>query len=289
MPIRSLADLNAAYDEGRCHSQRFLKGSTNVYNLWCLPEFASGQPPYQPRLGTQNTFVPCVMQGNDDIWYPDIDAAHTRYLHTLTLRNSQVTYAGPASVIVYDLIGYYPLVDASVGDLQSLITAGPLPRYADGDGVMILPVQYIAPNSSATVAPHDLYVTDADGVDRVVSGSFYASTSIYQTAAALAYPLAAGANSSPFQPLGAVKGVRKINAIQFTSPQGTFYALYLVRPIATLTMGDNQLAAEKDFFMQNGSRMPEIKDGACLNFTFRVAGANNYATSWFGQYNFVWG
>lgn len=289
MSIRSLADINAAYEEGRWHSQRFLKGAAISPRQWACTEFASGQPPYQPRLGLQNTFTPCVMSGNNDIWYPQIDSGQQRFLHTMTLRNSQATYAGPASVIVYDLLGYYPLIDASVTDYQEFANPVALPRYSDGEGVQVIAVQYINGVASALVQGFTLDYVDSDGANKSTTGYLYAATSPGRIAQQTG-STAQAANASPYVSLGAgSSGVRALRGVQFAQEAGTFYVFYLVKPKASLTLGDQGLAYEKDFFMNNGGRMPEIEDGACLNFTFRTVAAAGTDTTWFGLFNFVWG
>ena len=46
MAIRSLSDVNAAYESGRFHSQRYFKNASTNSNNWTDQSFSSGQPGY---------------------------------------------------------------------------------------------------------------------------------------------------------------------------------------------------------------------------------------------------
>ena len=286
--IRTLADLNDAYTAGMAHSQRVLKNAGASHTTqWADPTFASGQPPYDAHVGTPLQFMPCVAQKNDAVYFPTIASGQTRHLHTLTLWSNQATFNGPGSVVIYDLLGYYPLIDGDSTDTQEMDNTLTLPRYADGDGVFAVWVNHVAPaiaNGMATV----LY-TNSDGVQQsvtvnvpnvgvnlVATGGVQGSASA--VSGALAMPLASGA-----------KGVRSIDAVTYMTPPSGLHCIYLVKVLGTMTLGDNLVTAEKDFFIHNGCNMPRIHDGAWLGWFDNIGAGTARSVAWFGQFGFVWG
>ncbi len=287
MPIQTLSDLQAAFDAGRWHLQRFFKAAGTAHALqWADPSFAAGQPAYDARVGTAGAFTPCIAQRNDAIYLPPISAGQHRHLTSATIWSSQATYNGPASVVIYDLLGYYPLIDGDSTDTQVLDNTEVLPRYADGVGVFAVMVSHVAPAVQNGVAV--ITCTDCDGVARSTTlnvpnnGQNLVCSGVQPAAAADVGPLyMALADRS--------RGVRSIDSVTYTTPPGGLHCIYLVKPLATMVLGDNNLAAEKEFFSKSGLHCPRIYDGACIGFFDRIGSGTSRTVSWFGNFVFAWG
>lgn len=287
MAIKSLADINSAFDDGRWHLQRFQKNAGTGHHMqWCDPTFSSGQPSYDARVGVSLQFTPCVAQKNDAIWFPEITAGMDRHLTSFTMWTSQATYTGPISLYAFDLLGYYPLIDGDSTDEQTADNTATLPRYSDGDGVQMVVVNHIAPavqdgitiinyTDHAGVAQTVTNRTLNQGQNLVCSGIGTTSTT---TPGAVGAPLANGS-----------RGVRRINSIQHTTAPGGLHCIYLIKPLFTSVMGDNRVAVEKDFVTKNGFNCPKILDGAWLGWFERIGGASLRSVSCFGNFTFVWG
>lgn len=287
MSIRSLSDINAAFNEGRWHLQRFQKNTGTAHAMaWCDATFASGQPPYDARVGVPLQFTPCVAQKNDSIWFPSIPAGMDRHLVSVTMWPSQNNFNGPASVYGFDLLGYYPLIDGDSSDEQVMDNAFSLPRYASGDGVQMVIVNHIAPavQDGITVINYTDHVgvsrsvtnrTMNQGQNLVCSGVDTGATSV---PGAVAVPLANGS-----------RGVRRIDSIQHTTVPGGLHCIYLIKPLFTAVLGDNNVVVEKEFVTKNGFHCPKILDGAWLGWFDRVGGASVRNVSWFGNFTFAWG
>jgi hypothetical protein len=285
--IRSLADVNAAVSQGRVHVQRFIKNAGTAHALeWADPTFASGQPAYDAHVGSPVTFTPAVAAKNDAVYFPDVLPGQSRHLLTWTLWHNQATYNGPGSAVLFDLLGFYPLIDGDSADEQSADNALELPRYADGDGVSLVIVNHVAPAVQEGVAV--ISYTDHAGVDQtttvrvpnrgvnlVCSGSDGATANAI---GAYAVPLGNGS-----------RGVRKVNSITYTTPPGGLHCLYLVKPLATIITGDNLVAVEKEFATKNAFHLPQILDGAWLGWFDRIGSGTARAVNWFGNFTFVWG
>ena len=286
MAIRSLSDLNRAFDEGRWHLQRFQKNAGTAHaSVWADPTFASGQPPYDARVGVPLEFTPCVAQKNDAIWFPAISTGHKRYLSSATMRSSQNTYNGPISVQLFDLVGYYPLIDGDSTDAQALDNTQSLPRYTDGVGLCAVMVNHIAPALQAGVTT--ITYTDSDNVQRNVTVDIPNNG---QNLVVSGCRPTTGAQPATFKLPLPGRGIKSIDAIQHATAPGGLHCIYLIRPLATMLLGDNNLTAEKEFYLTNGCRMPEIPDGAWLGW-FDMIALNGTArtVSWFGNFTFVWG
>lgn len=287
MAIATLSDLLAAFDDGRWHMQRVYKAAGTSHALhWADPSFAAGQPAYDARVGTAATFTPCVAQKNDAIWFPGIDSSMERRLTSVSLWANQATFNGPASVVIFDLLGYYPLIDGDSTDTQTMDNTQTLPRYADGSGVFPVMVCHVAPAIQNGVAVVDY--TDAGGTARQTTvnvpnnGQNLVCSGVRAAAAADVGPLyMALADRSG--------GVRSIDAITYTTPPGGLHCIYLVKPLATMQLGDNLLAAEKEFFSKSGMHCPRVLDGAWLGWFDRIGSGTSRTVAWFGNFVFCWG
>lgn len=82
--IRSVRDIALAFEEGRWHSQRFLKNAGQAGDgQWQDWAYASGQPAYDARIGNALTRTPVIAGRNDAIWFPPIAAGLERKLAEL--------------------------------------------------------------------------------------------------------------------------------------------------------------------------------------------------------------
>jgi len=297
MPIRSLADLTAAYDEGRHHSQTYLKnynaggqlGTTVPFIDAC---FMSGYPNLDMRLGDPCVFKPCVAAGNKAVYTPEVPSGQKRYLHTLSICPIQTTFYGTLNGVLFDLVGYYPLIDGDSNEYQVFDNSLDVPRYTDGTGLSLIIVSQITPQAQAGLAK--INYVDASGNTRSVTNNISLGNPYAQNLSNYGY-IVSGSSDTAVSALSASiaarlpGGVRKILGIQFlTTPSGN-YVFYLAKILGGFTTGDNKLFAEKDFFMQNGCRMPEVETGACLNLAINFAGTTAANASLYGQFNFVWG
>lgn len=288
MAIRSLSDINAAFDAGRFHVQRFQKNAGTAHaKIWADPTFASGQPAYDAHVGSPATFTPCVAQKNDAIWFPSISAGQERVLVEAQMWSSQATYNGPISVVLFDLLGYYPLIDGDSIDTQTFDNTLTLPRYASGEGVFPVMLCHVAPATQNGVAV--IGYTDSDGVAQTCNidvpnnGQNLVCSGSQTTAGATSCTVSMALNQGS-------KGVRSIDSLTYTTPPGGLHVIYLVRVLGTMQLGDNLVCGEKNFVTGKGFAPPRILDGAWLGwFDMLATGTTARAVTWFGNFTFAWG
>lgn len=296
MAIRSLRDVNDAHENGRYHQQRFFKSANAVSNvppLWTDWAYAAGQPAYDARIGSSGQFNPVVAAGNDAIHFPPIDANKQRYISSVTIRTGAAgTGQTTTDIVLYDLLGLYPLIDGDSTDIQTLANDNPLPRYSDGRGVFPVIVNHVSPmvvNAGGTIT-----YTGSDDVDRSVNFGVLLGAPGHvvscPTAADSASANARGAFTMSLH--SGASGVKAIKDITFSTAPGGLFSIYLVRPLMSIANHDgasatDKIATEKFPLMQDGWRMPRVYDGAHLGFFLR-ANSSTYA-SIFGNIEFIWG
>lgn len=295
MPIRSVSDILAAYDEGRTHVQRFYKGSlvNTADQQWQDWAFAPGQPAYDARIGVAGQFNPFIATRNDAIWFPGIEPGQTRHLSEVVLK-SNASSANMTSVdgIVYDLLGVYPLIDGDSTDIQLFDNTLPLPRYADGAGVFPVLVNHVAP--VVVNAPGTYTYLDHNGVERSASFGVNPTGPGRVCSCPVSGTFGVGALSLPL--VAGSRGARAITSIRFGASPGGLYSLYMYRPLMTTTdLGDGGLTANrgpasvKSSFLHNGWHAPRVFDGAHLGMFLRPAGGWRAISSIFGHFEFIWG
>lgn len=282
--LRTLGDFNAAFTEGRWHSQRFLKNAgINTNNRWIDWTFASGQPLYDAKTGTAGSFTPLNASKNDAIWFPGIGAGMERRLTNMTVRSS--TGGGPGSIIIFDLLGYYPLVDGDSPDTQLFDNTATLPRYADGKGVIPVLVSSVAPSTQDGIGT--MTYIGADDVERASPAFRYQNTSLNGVVCTVPGNVAPGEGAIGL-PMVGVSGCKAITSLTYTQPPGGLAAIYMIRVLGTMLFnGNKSLATEKQFLLHNGLQAPRIFDGAYINLFYRYGTAAT--ADFFGEATFAWG
>lgn len=288
MALRSLSDINAAFDAGRFHVQRFTKNAGTAHaKIWADPTFASGQPAYDAHVGSPATFTPAIAQRNDAIWFPGIAAGEDRVLVEAQIWSRQATFNGPISVVLFDLVGYYPLIDGDSTDTQAFDNSETLPRYASGEGVFPVMVSHVAPALQNGVAI--INYTDSTGVaqsctvDVPNNGQNLVCSGSKAAAGATSCTLSLALN-------GGIRGVSRIDSLTYTTPPGGLHAIYMVRVLGSMQLGDNLVCGEKNFVTGKAFNPPRIPDGAWLGwFDMLATGTTARTVAWFGNFTFAWG
>jgi hypothetical protein len=203
--------------------------------------------------------TPLIGSGNDGVY---LGPGSDRYLSKIGLHSTSATIA-PATFVLCDYLMHYPLVDGDDTAQQDLDNTATLPRYTSGDGVQCMAVctTPMASNVTCTVS----YTNSAGVSGRLVTFNLLATTVV---GCIVSTPSAANV-ASPFIPLASGdKGMRSIESITLAAGAGGFFALVLVKPLATVNMREQNTFTEMEGIRQRAS-MPSIKDGAYLNFIYQ--------------------
>lgn len=186
----------------------------------------------------------------------------TKHLQSLTVMTGQAA-ALPMTMYLMDYLIYYPFIDQGTSDPQVLTNTVTLPRYTDGDGVMMMAV--MTNPQAVGSATFNISYTNQDGVAGRTPGLLTANTTFF--AGSLLTSAPSNANCfGPFIPLQpGDTGVRSIESVSMVGSDVGLFALVLVKPIATLVLRGIDAPVERDYVVDFPS-LPRIYDGAYLNF-----------------------
>jgi len=282
---QGFASVNEAFNEGRFHTQRFIKINAQVPAPNTFLEWGpvTGHPMASARVGNPLDFTPLVGSANNSIYFPPIPSTSRRYLASATFRaDNNCAY----SVLIGDLLGYYPIISGDSTDTQTFNNTLSLPRYQNGQGV----IASLVSNVSITTSTGSAEVTYVDSND-VTCKSYFRTINLGLQSAILNVSNTVGAGSTglgiPADPISSGSGIKRVVDITYTVSPGGIQAIYLWKPLATIVFNsDSTLSREKDFMSHNGMSAPIILDGAYLNVFFQ--GSNFNQGRFFGDLTFIW-
>lgn len=276
--IREYAE---ALQTGRAASCSFRKvpSQASTAGHWVDLSMAAGNP--KPNYYASEPLVAATLSAFNGVLHGDAKSPASKHLAELMLTTPTAGLVGRYRMIDYLL--YYPFVDGDSLDEQVLDNTVTLPRYSDGDGVMAMLVAS-APTTGA--GQFTFNYVDESGVSRT-SPTQFCATSAVNIATVTTSQQGTAANGSLFLRLAnGTNGIRQIDSITYTVPDGGLTALVLVKPIADAQIYEIDTPSETTFVAQSLAA-PRIYDGAYLNFVMNCA-ATVAAGTLAGRANFVW-
>jgi hypothetical protein len=263
--VRKLAD---AESEGRYLYASFRKQATQTTGagVWFDLSMSPGNPAPNYYIGSPAIFTPLKQSTDGGLRHGGnvSSLGYKKYLRKIMAYTVTAT-AVPLSCKLLDYIGFYPFIDESVLDEQFMDNTTPLPRYADGAGVQLMPIT-VAGHTGGQ--PFTVNYTNQNGVAGRISQSATMSTQFVNgTVLNSQQSGAAYENNGPFLPLQ--QGDSGVQSVQSVTIGGVgdvgLFALVLVKPLASFNLYGIDAACETDYFVDSAV-MPEIKDDAYLNF-----------------------
>lgn len=232
---------------------------TTAAGIWFDLSMSPGNPVPNFYIGPSGVFTPLKQSTDGGIPHGANCSPRTKFLRVFEI---QCASAAPLPVKIMDYIGFYPFIDESVTDEQFMVNTVPLPRYADGAGVMMMPVVVAGHIGGQTFF---VRYTNQDGVSgrqtpQHIMGTQIVNGTIISSAGAVAN------SRAPFMALQeGDTGVRSMDSIVF---EGTgdigLISIALVKVIGESYVRDTTAPHERDFNTDMGS-LPIIKDDAYLN------------------------
>jgi hypothetical protein len=168
----------------------------------------------------------------------------------------------PMSLMLCDYLLYYPSIEDGNTDPQVMDNTQALPRYADGVGVQMMAVTISARTGGQSFT---VSYTNSDGVagrttPLAVQNAVAAPGTVTTSATATN-----NASPGPFLPLqSGDSGVRSVESVQMNGADTGFFAIVLVKPIASTVIRGIDAPYEKDLMMMS-SELPIIEDDAYLS------------------------
>jgi hypothetical protein len=282
MALASVRQYAEAFNEGRTHTCSFRKvpSQASVAGWWVDLSMAAGNP--LPNYYASSPLEAAVLDGMRGVFHGDDKSPATMHLADWGLITPTAALVGAYTLCDYLL--YYPFVDGDDLDTQTMDNTTTLPRYTDGEGVMVMAVN-VAPTTGSGIFTFT-YINQ-DGVEKVSPAQACTTTAGNIASIATSQPAVAGTAPGPFLMLASGdRGVRSIVSAQFSVANGGLIALVLVRPLANSVIREINTAKEVSYVNARPGP-PRIVDGAYLNMVMNCA-TTVAAGQLTGHMKFVW-
>lgn len=262
MAFSSIRDIvTKITDGGQTHTGFFRKVTAAIppVGIWFEGSMMTGQP-------TSNLYAAAPLTAANVPVTKGLPAGsnqspNQKYIKRIT---ATITGGGGATnLLLVDNLLYYPFIDGDFELPQVLDnTTASLQRYSDGLGVKV----YLVSQDNYTGGVQFFFTyTNENGVSGRVSRIITTNTAAIPGSIASS-SLAADAYGWDIPLQQGDRGIRSIESCQFLTGGGGVFALVLCKEIAIHSIREVNTPAEKDFLLDSGLSMPEIKDEAVITF-----------------------
>lgn len=265
--FRNLRELTDAQDAGQYLYASWRKQPTQATGagIWFDLSMSPGNPAPNYYIGSPNVFTPLKQSTDGGLRHGgNVNAlGKKKFLRKLMAMTPTAT-AAPLACKLLDYVGFYGFIDESVLDEQFMDNTLAPTRYADGNGVQLMPVVVAGQTGGQ---PFTVNYTNSEGVagritqPAVMTTQFVNGTILHSIQANAGYR-----NNGPFLPLQqGDSGVRSVESVTIGGIGDVgLFALVLVKPLATFSLFGIDAPTEVDYW-QDAAAMPEILDDAYLN------------------------
>lgn len=266
MSIRNIRELVATENDGNFWFSTWRKTPTQTTGsgIWFDLSMSPGNPAPNYFAASPNAAIALSQSTDGGIPHGGNVASlgYKKYLKQIQAMTVTAT-AVPLPMILLDYLMFYPFVDMSVTDEQPMTNVVTLPRYTDGRGVKIMPVE-VAGQSGVGNPQFFVTYTNSEGVSGRVTPTVACNTQIVNGTIVTSSP-ATARSSGPFLALqpGDV-GVQKIDSVTFLTADVGLIAFVLVYPIENFAIRTIDSPVERTSVI-DFSDMPVIQDDAYLN------------------------
>lgn len=265
MSIVAVRDVVAAELEGRTRRTEWVKNvnQATTQGVWYDLTSASGNPRAKQWFDAAPLTAQRITQSADGgIFHgsPVQGDGYAKFLREVRVGCASATPL-PMALVLCDCLLYYPSIEDGNTDPQLMDNTLTLPRYADGAGVQMMAVTI---SSRTGGQQFTVGYTNQDGVagrtSRTVTQNTAAAPGSITTSA-----VATQGGADAFIGLQAGdSGVRSVQSVQMLGADTGFFAIVLVRPLATLMVRGIDAVYEKDLLLF-GNELPRVYDDAYLS------------------------
>lgn len=235
---------------------------TTTIGIWFDLSMSPGNPAAQYYAASPLVATALARSTDGGLNHGGAVSPKKKFLRKATVLGTVATSL-PMNMILLDYLLYYPFIDQSVTDPQVMDNTVTLPRYTDGEGVMIMAVAVAAQIGGQTFS---VTYTNSRGESGRVTPNVIMTTAQSVNGTIINSARATNGASGPFLPLqDGDTGVRSIESVTVNGADVGLMSLVLVKPVAQLCLVGIDAPVEVDY-LKDFSQMPEIKDDAYLNF-----------------------
>lgn len=284
--VRSLV---AAMDAGQTWLSTFRKvpaATATITGQWFDYGYASGNP--IPNYYAASPLEATQLEADKGIIVPRLAGESKQYLHRLSVMSAGAT-SSTQPLYLLDYLLYYPFVDMdAAGEDQTMTQTAALARYTDGIGVQMM---VVAQSPTVGGGRFTITYTAMDDVQYTTESMFCGAA---QPSGAIVSAVTGTGGLIPFVPLNAgVKGVKRVDSVNFSVANGGLCAVVLVRPLEvtqtleSVAVAGLGAAVEKEALRLRGG-MVEIKDGAFLGLIGQGVAGSLASSPLVGTIETVW-
>jgi hypothetical protein len=215
--------------------------------------------------------------------------------HLLSAGFMTTAATGVGQLLVVDLLGAYPYIDAGTASVQTLGNTNNLPRYTTGAGVRSFLVSrgqgYANSNTTVGAGAHNFlmnYTNEAGTASRQMP--FTVACTASAPMGQITHSGIAAGNYFPLPLANNDNGIRSIQSCNLSALAGTntYYDLVLYKELAMIPIPAANVYYERDFVNMIPS-LERVQDGAKLGLIYIAGGATAAATTFLGHIETAWG
>lgn len=281
--------VNAITTNGKIHKfpwNKITGAAAYTAGRWYNTFTLAGSPVAGNYTGTALTAVQLSDASQGAMWHGGNVSTDTK--HVLNVGAVTAVATGvPSTLMLADLLLYYPGINMNVATLQTLTNGVSLPRYTTGDGVRAF--LEITATTGATAHNLSYSYTDEGGTAGSVNPVTVACTAS-AIVPHLTHSGTAANNYGPFLPLASGdRGIRSVQSVQLSAASGAAgtAALVLCKPLLTIPLTTLGVQSERDLLFQMPS-LPQVVDGACLAWLLFTGAATAASTNFYGYVDTGW-
>ncbi len=243
-------------------SFRKVVSNATVAGVWCDLSYSPGNPP--ANFYATEPLVSATLSATKGIDNGGSVSPDRKFVKKLLVYSPSTAFQS-STLMLCDYLLYYPFIDGDDTATQTFTNSVSLSRSTDGKGVQAMLVSQGSYTGNVTF---QIQYTNQDGTTGCVSP--LVTTNTAALAATIVNSGTQVDGSGPFIPLQSGDyGIRSVESITFTSPNGGILSLVLVKPlfeigIEEVTATFNTPSQLENFYDQMNGAV--IEDGAYLNF-----------------------
>lgn len=262
--FKGIADVVDAEREGRSRYYGWRKSPSQVttIGIWFDLTSSPGNPVAKFWFDAPPLIAKAISQSADGGIFHGANVSPMQKVIRKFMVMTTTATALPIDIIVCDYLLYYPTISDDTVLEQILDNTVTLPRYTDGDGVMIMAVTLAGRTGGSTFTVN---YTNSDGVAGRTSKTMTLNASNAIGSISTSDRTVAG-SGNPFIGLqDGDSGVRSIESLTMLTPDsGGLFALILVKPLFQTQIRGIDAPVEKDLLMQAAS-LPIVQDDAYIS------------------------
>lgn len=239
-----------------------------------------------------SAFTPLTDANNPSMQHGGNVSPATKHLLSAGAMTTAVT--GVGQLLIVDLLGAYPYIDAGSASVQTLDNTNTLPRYATGAGVKGYFVSrgtgYANNATGLGAGAHNLlmnYTNDAGTSGRQMPFTVAGTASALQ--GQIGHSGIAAGNYFPLPLANNDNGIRSVQSCQLSALAGasSYYDLVLYKELAMIPIPAANVYYERDFVNMIPS-LEQVNDGAKLGLIYIAGAATAASTTFIGHIETAW-